>query len=305
PGYNLPPSSKRKREKLSQGGGGGGQELGVCCVDRRKSKVWNFYSKLGDAYVECNICRKQLSFHNSTTTMREHLVRKHHIKDAFFTSSSSSSSSSQLREDQAPEWELSPQDSLKRSRLEAGSYPSLENRWEVVVELVVEMIFKDLQPLSVVRDKGFSLLLGCLEPGFRLPSLEKVREVLGSRYQAGKEELQRYLQVAAEEVVVSLEQWSCPQQCQGYVGTAVNLIDGDWRRARCLLQTRRAGGQGLLGAREELQAALQEFGLTTEAVFCVVHDGPEEEEEEGQELKATSRGWRRLPCAARVLQCCV
>ncbi|NXR10262.1 ZBED4 protein, partial [Semnornis frantzii] len=304
PGYPLMSTTKRKREKAP-----GGLELGPCSVDRRKSKVWNFYRKLGDAYVECTICRKQLSFHNSTTTMREHLVRKHHIKDAFFSSSSSSSSSSShLREDQAPECDLGPQESFKRGRQlppENSFYHPLESRWEVVVELLVEMIFKDLQPLSVVKDKGFGVLLGFLEPGFQLPSPEKLREVLRGRYEVAKKELESYLRGAGEVAVLSLERWRCRRQ--SYVSTALNLIDGDWRRARCLLETRRVGEQGAWGAGQQLQAVLQEFGLSAEAVFCVVDGGAEDVRggKEEEEEEAGACGWRRLPCAAGVLQRCV
>ncbi len=49
--------------------------------DRRTSKVWNHYTQLNLHRVECNHCKRQLSFHNSTTSMREHLGRKHSIRE--------------------------------------------------------------------------------------------------------------------------------------------------------------------------------------------------------------------------------
>ncbi|KAG5844537.1 hypothetical protein ANANG_G00163550, partial [Anguilla anguilla] len=75
----LGPSLKRRGER---GVGGIGRPLYSAAGDRRKSKVWNYYTQMSETHVECNVCKKQLSFHNSTTTMREHLVRKHSIRDS-------------------------------------------------------------------------------------------------------------------------------------------------------------------------------------------------------------------------------
>ncbi|NXY80379.1 ZBED4 protein, partial [Glareola pratincola] len=293
--YGAAPAARRKREK----GGGGGQDSGggaaapALYVDRRKSKVWNYYAKLGDAYVECNVCKKQLSFHNSTTTMREHLVRKHGIRDTLF---------SHLKDDQVAEGDYpGPENAGKRCRQappESGFYPPAscsEPRSEVIAELVSEMIFRDLHPLSVVKDKGFGLLLGYLEPSFALPSPAQLSGLLRRRYDAVKRRLERYLRTA-QAVVLCAEPW-VSRFDRAYLSVAANFVDGEWRRARCLLQTRRArAGEGL---GETLVAALSaEFGLSGQSVFCVVHDGAEAP-------PTAPRGWSDVFCAARGLHLCV
>nr|XP_047912191.1 E3 SUMO-protein ligase ZBED1-like [Anser cygnoides] len=284
-----PAAARRRREKSSgQEGAGGG-----LYVDRRKSKVWNYYTKLGDAYVECNVCKKQLSFHNSTTTMREHLVRKHSIRDTPLA---------QLKDDQSPEPEAAAHEA-KRPRQtppESGPYhgaPCSDARAEVILELVLEMIFRDLHPLSVVRDKGFGLLLGYLEPAFALPAPARLAGMLRHRYGAVKQRVERYLQTA-QALVVCLERWAS-RLGHSYLSISASFIDGEWRRARCLMETQRARrdeGEGALG--EKLRAVLAEFGLPSQAVFCVVHDSP-------QPPAAAAHGWAGLCCAARVLHLCI
>ncbi|XP_074713748.1 E3 SUMO-protein ligase ZBED1-like isoform X2 [Strix uralensis] len=296
----LGPSSRRKREK------GGGQEGAGAALygDRRKSKVWNYYTKLGDAYVECTVCKKQLSFHNSTTTMREHLVRKHSIRDTLLLPP-------QLKDDPASEPDYGAENVTKRARqtppesgllLPAGASCS-EPRADVLQELVLEMIFRDLHPLSVVRDKGFGLLLGYLEPNFTLPSPAQLSGMLWHRYGAVKQHLERYLQTA-QAIVLCAEFW-VSRLSQSYVTVTANFIDGEWRRARCVMETRRArqeDGEGELG--EKLYAVLAEFGLSGRSVFCVLQDGPQGAAASGQRAQ-NAYGWSSLRCAARGLQLCV
>ncbi|NXI42390.1 RSLE3 protein, partial [Galbula dea] len=303
---SLGPNSKRKREKGPGGGGGGGQEASSSSslsVDRRKSKVWNYYTKLGDAYVECNVCKKQLSFHNSTTTMREHLVRKHSIREAF---------SSHPKEEQVVESDpSSAQDSApKRCRqaaLENIFQQATEARGDIVAELLVEMIFQDLRPLSTMEDKGFGLLLGFLEPGFQLPTSGQLEVMLRKRYQMVKQNLECYLQTA-QGLVVTLELWRSWSQ-QLHVTITANFIDGEWRRARCALETRpleeeeeeEVVGDGL---KEKIHAVLSGFGLSTQSIFCLVEEKPWSVTGDRRRPRA-SGGWRRLPCAAHALHLCV
>ncbi|KAM6111599.1 E3 SUMO-protein ligase ZBED1-like [Phoenicopterus ruber ruber] len=296
-GGSLAPASRKKREK------GGSQEgaSGALYVDRRKSKVWNYYTKLGDAYVECNVCKKQLSFHNSTTTMREHLVRKHSIRDTLL---------SHLKDDQVPEADYAaPENAAKRCRQtppESGIYhaaPCSEPRTDIIVELLLEMIFRDLHPLSVVTDRGFGLLVGFLEPSFALPSPAQLSGMLWHRYHVVKQRLERYLQTA-QAVVLCAEFW-VSRLGQTYLTVAANFIDGEWRRARCVLETQQAGedeAEGDLG--EKLYAVLSEFRLSGKSVFCVVHNGPRSAAADGRQLK-DARGWSGLRCAARTLHLCV
>ncbi|NXK00733.1 ZBED4 protein, partial [Corythaixoides concolor] len=293
--------SRRKREK------GGGQEGAgaALCVDRRKSKVWNYYTKLGDAYVECTVCRKQLSFHNSTTTMREHLVRKHSIRDTLL---------SHLKDDPAPESDCAAQESAaaaaKRCRQtppENGLYHAAscsEPRSDVMAELVLEMVFRDLHPLSVVKDKGFGLLVGYLEPNFPLPSPARLSGMLWHRYGVVRQHLERYLQTA-EAVAVCAEFW-VSHLGHSHLTVTATFIDGEWRRARCAVATQRAPEGGL---EEKLSAVLSGFGLSGKTVFCVVHDNPRSAAAAAENRRRPpakgSSGWSSLCCAARTLQLCV
>ncbi|XP_025973880.2 E3 SUMO-protein ligase ZBED1-like isoform X2 [Dromaius novaehollandiae] len=294
---NLGPASRRKREKGTSHDG----TSTSLYVDRRKSKVWNYYTKLGDAYVECNVCKKQLSFHNSTTTMREHLVRKHSIRDTLL---------SQLKDDQTSESDCAAQENVaKRSRQmtpENSLYHTAscsEPRTDMILELVLEMLFRDLHPLSMVKDKGFGLLVGYLEPSFTLPSPVQLSSMLWHRYNVVKQHLEHYLQTA-QAIVVCVESW-VSQLGQTYLTIMANFIDGEWRRARCVMETQQVHenkAEGNLG--EKLYAVLSEFGLSNKSVFCVMHDSLQSRAANSQQLKNVY-GWTSLCCAAHTLHLCI
>nr|XP_028597852.1 zinc finger BED domain-containing protein 1-like isoform X1 [Podarcis muralis] len=295
---NLGPCTRRRREK---GSGHDGTSASLY-VDRRKSKVWNYYTKLGDAYVECNVCKKQLSFHNSTTTMREHLVRKHSIRDTLL---------SQLKDDQVPDPDYVAQETaIKRARQltpeNSSQYHAAscaEPRTDVILELVLEMIFRDLHPLSVVKDKGFGLLIGYLEPSFILPSPMQLSSMLWHRYNVVKQHLEHYLQTA-HSIVICAEFW-LSQPNQTYLTIMTNFIDGEWRRARCILETQQVHedkGESNLGDR--LYSVLTDFGLSNKSVFCVMHDSLQDLGANSSQLKCVY-GWTSLCCAAHLLHLCV
>ncbi|KAJ7303936.1 hypothetical protein JRQ81_011449 [Phrynocephalus forsythii] len=296
---NLGPCTRRRRERA---GGHDGASPSLY-VDRRKSKVWNYYTKLGDAYVECNVCKKQLSFHNSTTTMREHLVRKHSIRDTLL---------SQLKDDQVSEPDYAAQENaLKRARQltpegNAQYHPvpcSAEPRTDVILELVLEMIFRDLHPLSVVKDKGFGLLLGYLEPSFVLPSPVQLSSMLWHRYNVVKQHLERYLQ-AAQSVVICAEFWTS-QPNQTYLTVMTHFIDGEWRRARCILETQQVHeDKAESNVGDRLSSVLTDFGVSNKSVFCVMHGSLRDEEANAEPLQG-AYGWASLCCAAHLLHLCV
>ncbi|KAJ8402168.1 hypothetical protein AAFF_G00370330 [Aldrovandia affinis] len=402
---SLGPSLKRRGER---GVGGLGRPLYCASVDRRKSKVWNYYTQLNESHVECNVCKKQLSFHNSTTTMREHLVRKHSIRDngppppntaavapaqapllpplpppSFPCNSATVPAAapacmlqpvvSLVVKEELQDADISPESGeVKRARTTCAAnsvgggalnvnpastqdqdpsqsslsgYLYHENsstgnnsgnnnnsgggargcsnkRAGLLTELILEMVFRDLQPLS----------LGSL---------------LWHRYHVLKQHLEQHLQasLAPRCLAICTERWRSLAGCgvggggRPYLTVSAHFVDKDWRLARCVLETRpmpefgeeaRCGRGGTPQLGDTLRAVLSEFRLPENFVFCVVHDTPwtselREGSRTGQEqdchnqceppqcsagpsqpsLKNLPAGWVAQLCAGEALKLCV
>ncbi|XP_075692352.1 E3 SUMO-protein ligase ZBED1-like [Rhinoderma darwinii] len=281
---------RRKREKVSS------LEMtsSNLSVDHGKSKVWNYYTKLGDAYVECKVCRKQFSFHNSTTTMREHLVRRHSVRSIGIPQTKEPS-----------ELDFHEQEgAVKRLRQAvpiSGLCPSVsESRPQVIANLILEMIYRDLHPLSVVEDKGFGLLLGNLEPNFDRPTSTQLADMLWHKYTVVKQQLKCCLQ-AALSVVLSIESWNDHSK-KSCLAITANVIDHDWRLCRYLLETQHVlQNKTDHNLTERLYSVLTEFGLSSNLVSCVVHDRLASLSAHAQSFKDTY-GWASLCCTSHVLQ---
>ncbi|KAJ8275665.1 hypothetical protein COCON_G00074170 [Conger conger] len=420
---SLGPSLKRRGER---GIGGLGRPLYCTAGDRRKSKVWNYYTQLSESHVECNVCKKQLSFHNSTTTMREHLVRKHSIRDsgppppggavvapapaplmppiplpsfpsnsttapapmlqpvvslvvkeeqqdadipldsaeakrARTTCATTSAGGGSLNPNPASAHEQDPsQSSLSgyhyhenggagnnsaNNSGSGGTRGCSNKRAGLLTELILEMVFRDLQPLSVVEERGFRLLLGCLEPLYPMPSPSQLGSLLWHRYHILKQHLEQHLQasLAPRCLAICTERWRSLAGCgvggagRLYLTVSAHFIDKDWRLARCVLETRpvpefgeEAGERGGAQLGDTLRAVLSEFRLPENFVFCVVHDTPwaSEAREGGRpgreqdcrnqgeatqcsagpsqaSLQNLPAGWVALLCAGEALKLCV
>ncbi|XP_069842782.1 E3 SUMO-protein ligase ZBED1-like [Dendropsophus ebraccatus] len=284
---------RRKREKVSNLE----TTSSSLSVDHCKSKVWNYYTKLGDTYVECKVCRKQFSSHNSTTSMREHLVRRHSLRSIGMPATK-----------EQPELDYHDQDgAVKRLRqvvpVNGLCPPMSEPRPQAIANLILEMIYRDLHPLSIVEDKGFSLLLGHLEPNFDLPTSTQIADMLWEKYTAIKLQLKCCLQ-SALSVVLSIESWSdhAKKSC---LAVTANVIDNDWRLCRYLLETQHVlRNKTDSSLADQLHSVLKEFGLSSNLVSCVVHDRAASMSAHAQAFKDMF-GWASLCCTSHVLQLCV
>ncbi|XP_040298278.1 E3 SUMO-protein ligase ZBED1-like [Bufo bufo] len=290
---SLGTTIRRKREKVSS------LEMtsSSLSTDHCKPKLWNYYTKLGDTCVECKVCRKQLSSQNSTAAMREHLVKRHSLRSIGIP---------QTKEQ--PELDYHEQEGAAKRLRQAvpinGFCPSVsESQPQVIADLILEMIYRDLHPLSVVEDKGFGLLLGYLEPNVDPPSSTQLADMLWHKYTIVKQQVKCCLQ-SALSVVLSIESWDDHSK-KSCLSITANVIDSEWRLCRYLLET-----QHVLPTKtddnltERLYLVLTEFGLSSNLVLCVVYDRSVSLTAHAQSLKDTY-GWASLCCTSHVLQLCV
>ncbi|KAL7838485.1 hypothetical protein AOLI_G00268890 [Acnodon oligacanthus] len=390
--------------------------------ERRTSKVWDHYTQLSMYRVECNHCKRQLSFHNSTTSMREHLGRKHSIRDGavpppntadvhnpsalhqqmvqssllnsrYATSGTAvdpsggafqpvvpvvvkeehheqlsaeggetkhacstyppnsaggggtSNANAISNQDMDITYGFSTDEinstliSSGGSNNNSGTRGCSDKRAGVLTDLILEMVFRDLQPLSVVEERGFRLLLSCLEPNYPVPSPSLLGSLLWHRYHILKQCLQRHLQtgLAPRCLALCTEHWRSVEGCgvegsgQSYLTVSAHFVDSNWRLARCVLETRpipeykgNSANRGLDKFASILKAVLSEFSLPENYVFCVVHDTPwgaegrrqsnlALDQEYQQEFPGPSHapvlsiteGWEPVLCAGEALKLCV
>ncbi|XP_072233532.1 zinc finger BED domain-containing protein 4-like [Leuresthes tenuis] len=148
-------SNKRKRQKMS--------------------KVWDhFRIKIKDNNtVVCEHCKMELAFHNSTTSMLQHLKRKHPFDDTSGRPETSKPSQPLMDEFVQKAPACSPA------------------RAAELTDSILNMLVTDMRPLSMVEDGGFKAMIATFHPDYELPSRAVFTELLHKKYDDVKAEMKK------------------------------------------------------------------------------------------------------------------
>ncbi|KAJ8937950.1 hypothetical protein NQ318_013207 [Aromia moschata] len=109
------------------------------------------------------------------------------------------------------------------------------HRQEKINNLILNMIVKDLQPLSIVRDKGFVELITALEPTYKIPSRSTfTTSFLNQQFNSVNEKLKSIL-VKSKSISLTTDAWTATNNTS-YIAYTAHFITDDWMLYSCLLE---------------------------------------------------------------------
>lgn len=157
------------------------------------------------------------------------------------------------------------------------------------------MIIQDLQPFSIVQDRGFLQLLEGLEPSYQLPSRNTfANSLLEQRYNKGVVILQLILK-QSEWVTITTDKWTSSAN-ESYTSVTAHFITKNWELKSCLLDcfntTESHTAQNIAN---EIKTICNKWNIA-EKVHCVVTDNAANVV---AAVKLTN--WVHLPCFAHTL----
>uniref|UniRef100_A0A4W5K2U1 Zinc finger BED-type containing 4-like 2 n=1 Tax=Hucho hucho TaxID=62062 RepID=A0A4W5K2U1_9TELE len=270
--------------------------------------------------VYCFHCEQSFSYHRSKTSLQYHLRKKHPLEQQDAALSPEQGMAKRARITCAPpnvgggananpvcSRDLEPSNSNTgllysennhfgdRNRSGTCIKESNDKRTGFLTDLILEVVYRDLQPLSVVEERGFRLLLSCLEPQYPVPSPSQLGSLIWHRYDVLKRQLQQCLQsgLAPRGITLCTEYWRSLAGCEvGASGrlfftVSAHFIDKDWRLARCVLQTRPV---------PDIRERACGSGFTQ---FENLIAGP------GQSPPDLPESWVALHCAGEALKLCI
>lgn len=209
----------------------------------KSSRVWQHYEKIDNTRVKCNLCKKEFKFSGNTSNLHYHLKRKHptfiqyervledfeaeaeaeivtepavNVEEAIRPSTSSGLMSDEVVVEP-------PKKKLQQTALSFRAAHMSDARRKKIDKLIIEMICKDFQPISVVEDIGFKNLIKELEPRYNLPSRRTIgRTLLPNTYSQIKTKLMSILN-ATKYVAITTDIWTS-SNAESYMTLTCHLI---------------------------------------------------------------------------------
>ncbi|KAM8766859.1 E3 SUMO-protein ligase ZBED1-like [Acanthopagrus schlegelii] len=285
---------KQKQKKTMaaemSGSCGGRDEEGDASQDKgtkkrqKMSKVWeHFKLDTGGNTVTCIHCKTALAFHNSTSSMLQHLQRRHPVYSESGGPSPETSKSSQ-------------------SRMDKFLYKVPSCSPELAAELsnsILNMIVTDMRPLSIVEDDGFKAMVSTFHPKYELPSRTFFTKQMEKKYEVIKTKMKQALQ-ETNSIALTTDIWTSIAT-EAYMGVTCHYIGKNWNMVSHSLTTmpleERHTASNIAEWIEEVTA---KFDIPAKKIKAVVHDN-------GANVVAAAKileerhGWASVRCAGHTL----
>lgn len=160
--------------------------------------------------------------------------------------------------------------------------------------VVFNMITKDFQPVSVVEDKGFQLLLHTLDPRNELPPRGSIMQILPENYSEKCEAVKEKLSQQAH-VALTSDLWT-PGAIESYLTITCYFLTSSWELKSLVLDTFQFKQSHTA---ENISAALlkcAEKWNKSSKIIAIVSDN-------ASNIEAAVRltGWNQLLCFAHAL----
>ena len=245
------------------------------------SICWKFFSLQNDKKtVICKYCNNSMTYSNgSTSNMVRHVKLKHpfeyesvNIKSKPAATATSSqmdmkeTSSTLDHQEAQPHKQPKLMDFVEKTQM----YKPDSSKKKAIDNDILNMVVKDMQPLSIVENVGFRQLIQRLDPKYPIIARSTLTQLLPMRYQVEKEKLKSCM-AQVNSVSVTTDHWTSIAT-DAYTTLTAHFIDDDWILHSPVLLTRsndvRHTAENL---HNELQEAFREFDIERK-VACIVTD---------------------------------
>ena len=230
----------------------------------QKSGVWKYFKKdvKKQKFAECTLCRKAISAeYGNSSNLRKHIQSKH--KSAFSELSKLSPCVSK-RKQALQDGDTAQQPSTSKYRkidsyMKERKWSSTDKRQKDYTEKLARMVCLDLQPISIVEDKGFKDFVGCLQPSYNMLDQRVLRNnVIPELYETKKSDIQQKLNVI-ESFAITLDHWTSTAQDASMAVTAHFLSEDSATNDYCLNVRHMPQSHDAKNISDELCSCLKEW----------------------------------------------
>jgi len=187
------------------------------------SIIWDYYFEEYDEeekqlYLVCQVCKNKSIIKrykwikgSSTTIAQGHLWRDHRI------------------DKNHPEEPVNTDGDIRT----VMKYITIKRQLSLEQSFITFIII-DCQPLNILRNDAFRNMLHEFEPGFRIPTEEKCKEMIRNSYNWTKENLKELLKSNANSINITTDLWTCRRN-NGYIGVTISWLDQKMKLHKALI----------------------------------------------------------------------
>ncbi|XP_005095893.1 zinc finger BED domain-containing protein 1-like [Aplysia californica] len=163
------------------------------------------------------------------------------------------------------------QQSFKTCIQKKMAYAVDSPRKHALDNLVAQFVVLDMQPFTVVEDRGFHTLMNAMDPRYSLPSRrELTRTLIPNLYREEYANLQKELN-DAEFITLTTDDWTS-WSTKGYMAVTAHFVDSQMQLKSKIIEIRRiTSSQTADRIAEELRGIMSAWDITTK-VFAIVTD---------------------------------
>ena len=184
----------------------------------------------------------------------------------------------------------------RQSQCKLNSFVHAKKCSAEITRRIVELVARDLQPISIVEGAGFKHLLSYLEPGYHIPSHTHIATVCRRLYNPQKERLKKEI-TGCGHLALTTDIWtsSAVDSCRT---VTVHFIDKLWQMSTRVLLTMEMAERHT--GTDRLTKMAKEWDISHRRISAIVHDNAP-----NAVLGAELTDWPHFGCVAHTLQLCV
>ncbi|CAK1584211.1 unnamed protein product [Parnassius mnemosyne] len=253
----------------------------------KKSLAWDHFMDKGESKAECKMCKVIISYKSGVSNLTKHVQRKH-------------ISVNLVRREQEVERQEVPahasqgtQFTTSNTPLQTDATPSTIRSNRVIMPTIssflrrdcqkikkqiddhlMNLFIWDLQPFSIVEDKGFREFIKFAFPNYTIPSRKYfANNLLPGWYEEVKTNTKAALIEDAKSICLTTDMWTSRNN-DSYLAVTGHYIDKNYRLQSVLLEckvleSRHTG----LNLAEELRNVAQEWNILDKVLLAVSDNG--------------------------------
>ena len=141
-----------------------------------------------------------------------------------------------------------------------------------LTDSVLNMIIKDMRPLSMVEDEGFRAMVKTFQPGYVLPKRTCFTNMMEKKYEDEFQKVKLALSSSSSMVSLTTDAWTSIAT-EAYLGMTCHFINNDWELVSFSLTTMPLEERHTaINIASWIETAIEKFGIPASRIKAVVHD---------------------------------